>query len=183
MSYLRLIHSIDARPVSDMGCLEAYEQELDYLFETLRRLGAGTREIEDLAQEVFLVLYRNWSKLDKSRPLRPYLFGIAFRVVSAHRRRHRRELLREVIEIKDTASDPENELQGRQSVDVLMKALERVPLPRRAVLVMHYLDDVPVRDIARRLSLTRFGTYARLRKAQRELAAAVRRSHKEKAPR
>ncbi|HSS40012.1 MAG TPA: sigma factor-like helix-turn-helix DNA-binding protein, partial [Polyangia bacterium] len=50
-----------------------------------------------------------------------------------------------------------------------------VPLPRRAVVVMHDLDGVPVNEIARSLSISRFGTYARLRKARKELAAAVRR--------
>jgi RNA polymerase sigma-70 factor (ECF subfamily) len=50
-----------------------------------------------------------------------------------------------------------------------------LPLPRRAVLVMHDLDGVPIVDIARNLSITRFGTYARLRKARMELTRAVER--------
>jgi DNA-directed RNA polymerase specialized sigma24 family protein len=57
-----------------------------------------------------------------------------------------------------------------------------VPLRRRAVLIKHDLDRVPVVDIARKLSITRFGTYARLRKARKELAAAFRRLSKESAP-
>jgi DNA-directed RNA polymerase specialized sigma24 family protein len=44
---------------------------------------------------------------------------------------------------------------------------------------MHDLDGVPVADIAERLSISRFGTYARLRKGRRELAAAVARLSKE----
>ena len=56
-----------------------------------------------------------------------------------------------------------------------MAALERVPLPRRAVVVMHDLDGVPIAEIARRLSMSRFGAYARFGKARRELATAVRR--------
>jgi DNA-directed RNA polymerase specialized sigma24 family protein len=40
---------------------------------------------------------------------------------------------------------------------------------------MHDLDGVAVEDIARRLSISRFGVYARLRKARKELAAAARR--------
>ena len=71
--------------------MAVYQRELDYLFETLGRLGASPREIEDLAHEIFLVLLRNWADLDLSRPVRPYLFAIAFRVVCAffHRRRRR----------------------------------------------------------------------------------------------
>jgi RNA polymerase sigma-70 factor (ECF subfamily) len=56
-----------------------------------------------------------------------------------------------------------------------MAALERVPLQRRAVLVMHDLDGFSIVDVAAKLSITRFGAYARLRKARKELASALRR--------
>jgi RNA polymerase sigma-70 factor (ECF subfamily) len=58
---------------------------------------------------------------------------------------------------------------------MLMAGLQYLPLSRRAVIVMHDLDEVPIADVARSLSITRFGAYARLRKGRRELAAAVRR--------
>jgi RNA polymerase sigma-70 factor, ECF subfamily len=175
MGYLRLVHSALPQPTLESTCLEAYDRELDYLFETLRRLGAAPREIEDLAQEVFVVLHRNWPTLDTSRPLRPYLFGVAFRIVQAHRRRYRREVASPGLEIEDLASSPDALLESRQAVALLMAGLERVPLRRRAVLVMHELEGVPIADVAKHLSISRFGAYARLRKARRELAKAVER--------
>jgi len=169
--------------VSEIECLAAFETEFDYLFETLRRLGARPGEIEDLAQEVFLVLHRNWPTLDTTRPIRPYLFGIAFRIVFAHRRRCAREIPTSRLDIEDGTTNPEGSLQSKESVALLHAALDRVPLPRRAVVVMHDLDGVPVVEIAQRLSISRFGTYARLRKARKELAAAVRKLSKESVPR
>jgi len=175
MGYLRPLRSQTIVPNFEGSCLEAFDQELSYLFQTLQRLGAHPREVEDLAQEVFVVLHRNWPTLDTTRPLRPYLFGVAFLVVSAHRRRRARETPHALLDIEDSALGPEASLQSKESSALLLAALDRVPLPRRAVLIMHDLDDVPVVDIARKLSITRFGTYARLRKARKELAAAVRR--------
>jgi RNA polymerase sigma-70 factor (ECF subfamily) len=174
MGYLRLARSATFA-ATDNGCIEAFDRELNYLFENLRRLGAAPREIEDLAQDVFVVLHRNWSTLDLSRPLRPYLFGVAFRVVCAHRRRRAREIPHPSPDAQDSGTSPEGLLDEKESISLLMAALDRVPLPRRAVLVMHDLDGVPVVDIARNLSITRFGTYARLRKARLELARAVER--------
>jgi RNA polymerase sigma-70 factor (ECF subfamily) len=174
MGYLRLAHSATFGP-TDNGCIEAFDRELDYLFENLRRLGAAPREIEDLAQDVFVVLHKNWPTLDLSRPLRPYLFGVAFRVVSAHRRRRAREIPHPSPDAEDSGTSPEGLLESKESVSLLMAALDRLPLPRRAVLVMHDLDGVPIVDIARNLSITRFGTYARLRKARMELTRAVER--------
>jgi RNA polymerase sigma-70 factor (ECF subfamily) len=79
------------------------------------------------------------------------------------------------VEADDGALSPEGSLQTKQSVALLMAALEHLPMSRRAVVVMHDLDEVPIADVAQSLSLTRFGAYARLRKGRRELAAAVRR--------
>jgi RNA polymerase sigma-70 factor (ECF subfamily) len=157
----------------------AFDRELDYLFGTLRRLGAAPRELEDLAQEVFMVLHKNWPTVDTTRPLRPYLFAVAFRVVAAHRRKGKREVLYPMPEPADSSASPEGSLQSKESVELLLAALEQVPLKRRAVIVMHDLDGVAVADVAEKLSISRFGTYARLRKGRRELAAAVGRLSKE----
>ena len=52
-------------------------------------------------------------------------------------------------------------------------------MSRRSVLVKHDLEGLEVIDIARELSITKFGVYARLYKGRKELAAAVRRLRKE----
>lgn len=175
MAYLRQVRSVPRETEREATCVAVYERELDYLFETLQRLGASPREIEDLAHEVFLVLLRNWSDLDLSRPFRPYLFAVAFRVVCAHRRRRRREVPYAYLDAEDQAIGPEETLASKESTRLLIAALDTVPLPRRAVVVMHDLDGVSIVEVAAKLRLTRFGAYARLRKARRELASAVKR--------
>src|SRR5580765_5683928 len=120
MGYLRLVHSAEPGPAPENRCLEAYDRELDYLFETLQRLGAGAREAEDMAQEVFVVLHRNWATLDRTRPLRPYLFGVAFRVVCGHRRRGKREIPYPAPDAEDGGRSPEGQLQDKESVALLM---------------------------------------------------------------
>jgi RNA polymerase sigma-70 factor, ECF subfamily len=176
MGYLRLVHSLPqvAGPAPGDACLRAFEGEIDYLFATLRRLGASPSELEDLVQEIFIVLHRNWTTLDVERPLRPYLFGVAFRIVCAHRRRRMREVPCPALDSDDAGPSPESSLASKQAQALLSAALDRVPLLRRAVVVMHDLDGLPIVDIARTLSITRFGAYARLRKGRRELAAAAR---------
>ena len=175
MGFPRQVRGAPPNPDSETSCVAVYERELDYLLNTLQRLGANRHDAEDLAHEVFIVLHHNWKDIDLSRPFRPYLFAVAFRVVSAHRRRNRREVPCEYIEAEDQAIGPEEALQSRQSAQLLTAALDAVPLSRRAVVIMHDLDDVPVVEIAARLSITRFGAYARLRKARKELASALRR--------
>ncbi len=169
-----ILRAVAPQPSQATACLAAFERELDYLFWTLQRLGARPLDIEDLLQDMFAVLHQNWPTLDTTRPLRPWLFSVAFRLVRTYRRRQFRETLRDVLDPPDGSPDPEGRLQDRQSLTLLSAALERIPEPRRSVLVLHELDGVEVVEIARRLSITTFGVYARLRKGRKELASAVR---------
>lgn len=175
MSYLRLVPSPPPQVTSEEACLEAFQRELEYVHRTLRRLGTPPSEVDDLAQEVFLALHGCWVDYDPSRPLRPYLFGIAFRIAAAHHRKRKREVTFEIVEVSDAGPGPDDALAAKQARALVLAALERIPLPRRAVLVMHDIDDVPVEDVAAALAIPRFTVYSRLRKARRELEAAVRR--------
>jgi RNA polymerase sigma-70 factor (ECF subfamily) len=173
--YLRLVRTAPPEPVSEHECVQAFDREFDYVFAALRRLGAPPSDIEDLAHDVFVVLLRNWAKLDTERPLRPYLFGVAYRIVCAHRRRRLREVPHPAPDSEDAGPGPETSLQSHEAAALLQTALERVPLARRAVIIMHELDGIPITEVAAALSISRFGAYARLHKGLKELAAAARR--------
>jgi len=179
MSRLRLVTSqgevAPGYPVRDVAhpALAAFEREFDFLTRTLRRLGVARDDVEDLAHEVFLVLYQTWDKYDTTRPLRSYLFGIAFRVAANHRRKRSRETRELSFEPVSLTKSPEQVLDEQRSRTLVLGALNRVPLPRRAVLIMHDIEQIPMSQIAETLEIYRFTGYSRLRKARREFAAAV----------
>jgi RNA polymerase sigma-70 factor (ECF subfamily) len=154
-------------------CLHAYQRELDYLIGSLRRLGVPSSDIEDVLHEVFLVMLKRWDDYDNERPLRPWLFGIAFRVSASQRRRGSRELYRDVADAEYTGQAPDEALANNEARQLLLRALATVPLERRAVLVMYEVDEVPIRDIAEQLEIPLFTAYSRLRKARKELNVAL----------
>ncbi|HTA91952.1 MAG TPA: RNA polymerase sigma factor [Polyangiaceae bacterium] len=164
-------------------CLDAFRSEFDYLWRTLRRLGISDGDVEDVLHEVFLVLHRRWADYRPAFPLRPWLFGIAFRVASAHRRRLRREVPHAWIELEDLGPHPDEQAILGQRRQLVLAALEHVPLGRRAVLVMHDLDGAHMREIAATLSIPLFTAYSRLRKARQEFELAARRLERTGAPR
>jgi RNA polymerase sigma-70 factor (ECF subfamily) len=118
-------------------------------------------------------VHRRWLDFDAERPLRPWLFGIAYRVAATHRKRTRREALDPCLEIEDLAPRPDEAFAIEQARALVLAALARIPLPRRAVLVMHDLDGAEMRDVAAALSIPLFTAYSRLRKARKELQASV----------
>jgi len=174
VGHLQVVSPVPPGTTPEQACLDAFQRELDYVYRTFRRLGAPASELDDLAQELFLVLRSTWPNYDQARPLRPYLFGIAFRIAAANHRKRRRELSVELVEAQDGGPGPEEELEAKQSRALLLAALERVPLPRRAVLVMYDIDDMPMDEVAAALAIPRFTAYSRLRKARRELEAGVK---------
>jgi len=149
--------------------------EFEYVQRTLRRLGTERSEVDDLAQEVFLVLHRRWSEYDQSRPLRPYLFGVAVRIALANQRKRAREVALGNIELSDDRPSPEELLSNKETRALVQAALKRIPLPRRTVLMMHELDRVPVTEVAATLSIPLFTVYSRLRKAREELKQETQR--------
>lgn len=179
MSHLRLVSSRpDLRPAAvgkavEHPCLVAFQREFDYLIRTLRRLGVSPNDVEDLAHEVFLVLHQSWEKYDPERPLRAYIFGIAFRVANNYIRKRKREVLYAVMETSDRGMQPDQELEANQVRGLVLSALKRIPMQRRAVLIMHDIDKLPMTEIATALSIYRFTGYSRLRKARQEFAGAM----------
>jgi len=160
---------------SVVGSGRGYRIEFEYVQRTLRRLGAERSEVDDLAQEVFLVLHRRWSEYDQSRPLRPYLFGVAVRIALANQRKRLREVALGNLELSDEGPGPEETLSNKETRALLQAALKRIPLPRRTVLVMHEFDRLPATEVAATLSIPLFTVYSRLRKARQELMQETQR--------
>jgi RNA polymerase sigma-70 factor (ECF subfamily) len=166
-------------PLQATNCLVAFQNDFEYVCRTLRRLGVRSADIEDVAQEVYLVLRRRWGEYDQARPLRPWLFAIIYGAATAHKRRHARECsfagTDEDLEAKDPAPHPERALQIRQTRTLVLRALDGVPIKRRVVLVMHEIDEVPIREVASVLRIPVFTAYSRLRKARIEFRTAAER--------
>ena len=154
-----------------------YRSEFPYVWKTLRRLGAPPQDLEDLAHDLFVVVYRHLSDYEPDRPLRPWLFGIAVRVVADFRRSPRggHEILGESAEPVDSAPTPHERMERTEARAVLMKALDALNLDRRAVFVMHELDEIPVPEIASTLDIPLNTAYSRLRLARADAAAAIQR--------
>lgn len=163
----------DTEPEEAEECLRAYQQELDYLIGSLRRFGVPARDLEDVLHEVFLVMLKRWDDYERDRPLRPWLFGIAFRVAAGQRRRGAREVQSDGEEARYLGPAPDDALVESEQRQLLHQALAAVPLSRRAVLLLHELDEVPMRDVAAQLEIPLFTAYSRLRKARKELDQAL----------
>lgn len=153
-----------------------YDAELSWVHRTLRRLGARPADLEDLCHDVFVAAYRALDRYDRARPLRPWLFGIAFRVVSDYRSRARfeREIASDRVDLGPSSDDPEAELEHAEARRTVMRALEALPLEQRAVFVAAEIDEASIAELSEHLGVPVNTLYSRLRLARARFAAAVR---------
>ncbi len=154
-----------------------YEAELSYVWQSLRRLGVREKDLDDLVHDVFITAFRRHGDYDPSRPIRPWLFGICYRLASDFRRRayHTRELGVDAPEVPDDVPSADATLASEQDRQLLLRALEALDDGKRAVFVMHELNEHTMPEIAQTLGIPLNTAYSRLRLARAELATVVKR--------
>jgi RNA polymerase sigma-70 factor, ECF subfamily len=153
----------------------AFEEQFDYIHRSLRRHGISDSDADDLAQEVFLIMWRRWPDYDKARPVRPWLAGITFRVAYNHRDRIAREIPGGLVDTPDQKDGPEDQIVSGRVRALVLRALGQVPEKQRTAMILHHLDGLGVQEVARLTKVPLFTAYSRLRAGRRAFAAAVRR--------
>jgi RNA polymerase sigma-70 factor (ECF subfamily) len=174
----RQTESVEA-PVSGAAKLDfrtMFELEMGYVMRTLRRLSVAPGDVEDMAHEVFLAAHGQLDRYDPSRPLKPWLFGFAFRIASHYRRKAKRETpLLDVDEVRDAGDAPDALLDKERKRRIVLGALDSIELSRRAVFVLHELDGFTCQEIAKSLDVPIGTVYSRLRLAREDFSAAIHR--------
>jgi RNA polymerase sigma-70 factor, ECF subfamily len=159
-----------------------FEEHFDYVYRSLRRLGVHERDLEDVAHDVFLEVHGAIDRLDASRPPKPWLFAFAFRFASDYRRLGRHRLVPSAdmdavahVGTSRAHGGAEGALIDAQNRALVGRAMEELDLDRRAIIVLHDVDEVPVPEIATALGIPLNTAYSRLRLGREELRAAVKR--------
>jgi RNA polymerase sigma-70 factor (ECF subfamily) len=151
---------------------EAFEAELGPLYGYLRRrLGAAAAE--DVAAESFAVAYANWGRFDQTRPLRPWLYGIAANVTRRSWRNERRMLRAYartgvdpvVVEDDSIVGRIDATSQGRK----LAAALAGLGPLDREVLLLHAWAELSDAEIAVALDVPVGTVKSKLHRARQRL--------------
>lgn len=149
----------------------------DFVWRSLRRLGVASADVDDAAQEVFLVLARRLDDLDDSRE-RAFLFATSLRVAATRRRSVRRRpehALDELEELPETGLSPEELSELYRARGLLDQILESMSLELRSVFVLAELEELSAPEIAGVLEIPLGTVSSRLRSARESWKSAVKR--------
>lgn len=156
---------------------EVFERELPFVYNALRRLGIAAADLPDVTQEVFATVASILPDYDPARPIRPWLFGIAYRIGLRYAEvaYRRREVPSEIPDAPDSSPGADTAMERKETKTLVREALERVEPSRRAVLILSHFEHLSVPEIARTLDIPTNTAYSRLHRAREEFADAVRR--------
>ena len=152
-----------------------YQSEVSFIWYHLRRLGVPDRDLKDKVHDVFVVLYRRWDALDPSRPVRPWLMGIAHNVALEYHRKacNSREIIGRDVQPVEQDPGPEVSLFRQEARETVHRALQRLKPEHRAVFVQHDIEGLTAPQIARATNMPVNTIYSRLRLARRQFVKAV----------
>ena len=149
-----------------------YDEWFDHAVQWIRALGAPPSDVEDIAQEVFLVVQRRLVDFD-GRNLPGWLYKIAVRQVRQHRRRFwfrlfaRRETS-PLEHIVDRASAPLDCLEDKERRVVVEQLLARMSEKRRVAFVLFEIEGYSGEEIADILDVPLGTVWTRLHHARKE---------------
>jgi RNA polymerase sigma-70 factor (ECF subfamily) len=155
---------------------ELVDANFDFIWRSLRRLGVSPVDSDDGAQRVFLVASRRLEDIQSGRE-RAFLFSTACHVAREMRRaasRRPEALLEHAVEgeaIADSAPDPEQCADRKQTRALLDDVLDGLPMEARTVFVLFEMEELNVPEIAALLDIPVGTVASRLRRA-RELFRA-----------
>ena len=126
----------------------------------------------DIVQETFIAAARHIGGLRDDEKFGSWLFGIAHqKVIQLWRKRGGKEILfDEIPESPDEFEDsPDDLLIRREQEAEFMNLLDQLPPPQRSVLLLHFVEDFSIEEIAR-ITETQIGTVkSRLHYAKKAL--------------
>jgi RNA polymerase sigma-70 factor (ECF subfamily) len=105
----------------------------------------------DLVQETFIAAVRHIGSLRDDDKFGSWLFGIAHQKCIQRWRKQSREevLLDEIPESADEFENGPDDLLIRQEQEAeFMELLNQLPLPQRSVLLLHFVEDFSLEEIA-----------------------------------
>ncbi|HYT90691.1 MAG TPA: sigma-70 family RNA polymerase sigma factor [Gemmataceae bacterium] len=175
----------DDDPVAFGELVELYQHRL---VTVMQHLVGNKEEAEDLAQEVFLRVYRVRKKYRPRAKFSTWLFTIANNLaLNALRTRQRRPVVPLNVHdsgplgprpaeqlVRDRAGQPGERIQQQELATIIQRALEGLNERQRVAVILNKFEDMNYAEIAEVMNLTTKAVKSLLSRARENLRQALK---------
>ncbi|MFC1878800.1 RNA polymerase sigma factor [Chloroflexota bacterium] len=161
---------------------QLYKRYRHMVYRTAYAITGDDDIANDLLHDIFLRLHRFASRIDCDRPLKPWLYRMtANQCYTWMKRKHRGlSLLKEIAERFLPGREQINPQEWAEEKDnwrQVQQALFNLSLNQRIVVVMHYLNDLSIQEIAETLNVPEGTVKSRLHYGRRSLQNNLQLQH------
>lgn len=149
-----------------------YEKYKNILLRMAYLVSGSVDDAEDIAQETFVKCYLHIGSLKKNTGFQPWLFQILYRTAYAYIKKSKREIPDDEIGRQADATDGVTSLDRilqSETQRAISAAVHALSFKHRAVVVLFYYNEMPVKEIAKVLGTTEGTVKSRLFVARRKL--------------
>lgn len=151
---------------------ELVERYQGAVYNLAYRMLGTPEEAEDAAQEIFVRIYRQLARYDRTRKFSTWVLAIATNYCIDQLRRRRLQLvpLENIIPwARAREAGPEREALDREACDELQGLLRRLPEKYRAVLILRYWEELSCAEIGEVLRVPEGTVKTQLHRARKAL--------------
>ncbi len=170
---LLLIRKLQAGEMEALGTL--FERYSTAVYRTALAITRDERAAEDILQECFLRMYTYAASIDPKRPLRPWLYRVTVNLAYDHVNAARRCVhpLDDVLEWLNTLTSafpaPDRRVEETELLYLVRDVIAELPAAHRAVIVLFYLENLSIEEIATIMELPAGTVKSRLHYARERL--------------
>lgn len=141
----------------------------DLVYRVAWRMLGVSGDAEDVAQDVFLRLWRNAGQVREAGALRAWLARVATNLAIDRLRRRRPEEVSELPELADPDPGPDRRMERRAAGDIVNAAIAGLPERQRVALVLTYYEELANAEVAEVLGVSVEAVESLLARARRKL--------------
>ena len=150
-----LIKQLQDGSLESLGQL--YDRYRQLVFRTALAITGDYDAASDLLQDVFLRMFRFANRIDRKRPLQPWLFRMTTNLAYTWVKRDQRwfKPLENLAEwVAGTSKNlPQEAIEMLDDWDCLQRAVSSLHISQRVVVVLYYLNDLSIYEIGEILEI------------------------------
>lgn len=149
---------------------------LGYVYIIIKNSGYlfSDEDIEEIASDVFLAIWKNKEKLDINKEISSYIAGITKNLIRKKKRdiKDIKENIKNIDELQDYLSDKidytHNEAEEKEKICIITEELTKMKKEDKDIFTYYYYESKNIKEIANILKITEIKAKSRLSRIRKK---------------
>ena len=131
----------------------------------------NNEDIEEIASDVFLAIWKNKEKLDINKEITPYIAGITKNIITKKYRtiKNKEENIEEIQNYLYSNKNTNNIIEENEQINILTKELENLKEEDKNIFTYYYYESRKVKEISAILNISEIKVKSRLSRIRKKL--------------